>query len=120
LTFGGFYPIGFVGYAYVILFVCFQPPGWAGRLANRHDISFGVYLYAFPIQLLLTAGGVPKLGVLAYVGITVALTVPLALVSWLAVERPALRLKDRGPGRIGRRVPGSPPLSMPEPATEVR
>ena len=119
MGFGGFFPIGFVGYAYVILWLCFRPPGWAGRLTNRHDISYGVYLYAFPIQLLLTAGGVPKLGFLPYVGITVALTVPLALVSWLVIERPVLRLKNRGPGRIGRRVPTPAALSKPQPAAEA-
>jgi peptidoglycan/LPS O-acetylase OafA/YrhL len=105
LALGGFVLIGYVCYAYVILWLCFRAPGWARRLASRHDISYGVYLYAFPIQLLLTACAVPKLGFLPYLGITVALTVPLAMVSWLVVERPALRLKNRGPGRIGGRMP---------------
>ncbi len=112
LAIDGFVLIGDVCFAYVILWLCFRAPVWARRLPGRHDISYGVYLYAFPIQLLLTAYGIPKLGFLPYVAITVALTVPLALMSWLMVERPALRLRNRGPGRIDRRAaaarPGSP------------
>ena len=111
LAIDGFVLIGDVCFAYVILWLCFRAPVWARRLPGRHDISYGVYLYAFPIQLLLTAYGIPKLGFLPYVAITVALTVPLALMSWLMVERPALRLRNRGPGRIDRRRP----LPVPDP-----
>jgi peptidoglycan/LPS O-acetylase OafA/YrhL len=101
------------------LWLCFQAPAWARRLPGGHDISYGVYLYAFPIQLLLTVCGIPELGFLPYVAITVALTVPLALMSWLMVERPALRLKNRGPGRIGRRMPVPATLSERQPVARL-
>ena len=99
LAVGGFHVLGCVGYAYLILFLCLRAPRWSRRVARNNDISFGLYLYAFPVQLLLTVLGVPKLGLLPYIAMTVLLTVPLAIASWLLIEKPALRLKSRGPGR---------------------
>ena len=69
----------------------------AGCASTRHLVW--AYLYAFPVQLPLTVLGVPKLGLLPYIAVTVLLTVPLAIASWLLIEKPALRLKFRGPGR---------------------
>lgn len=76
---------------------------WAGtvipaRWAQRHDISYGVYIYAFPVQVLLE-WYVPSLGVAAHIVLAITLTVPLAWASWLLVERPAMRLKHLGLGR---------------------
>ena len=68
-------------------------------MASKHDFSYGVFLYGFPVQLTLTVLGVPRLGFLPYLALSFIVTVPLAIASWLFVERPALRLKSRGPGR---------------------
>jgi len=58
------------------------------------DFSYGLYLYAFPIQqLVLTLW--PSL---AYPVMTcVTLTIPVALLSWHLIERPLLRWKSSGP-----------------------
>ena len=119
LALGWFLVIGYLCYAYLILWLCFRAPRWSRRIASRHDLSYGVYLYAFPVQLLLTAYGVPKLGFPAYLVITVAVTLPLAIASWLLVERPVLRLKNWGPGRIRRRMPLPAALPEPRPMAEV-
>jgi len=51
------------------------------------DLSYGVYIYAFPIQQVLAAYG--QLNVFtAVLGV-----LPFAVASWFLVERPALRLK---------------------------
>jgi peptidoglycan/LPS O-acetylase OafA/YrhL len=96
---GGFVVLGCICYAYLILWLCLRAPRWTWRIASKNDFSYGLYMYAFPIQLLLTVLGVPKLGLLAYIAVTVLLTVPLAMASWFVIERPALRLKSHGPGR---------------------
>jgi peptidoglycan/LPS O-acetylase OafA/YrhL len=60
-----------------------------GRLPA--DLSYGVYVYAFPAQLLLAQAG--KLTLL-----TAALAViPFAAASWFLVERPAQRLQAGPP-----------------------
>ena len=59
----------------------------AGRFG---DLSYGMYLYAFPVQQVIL-GARPDFGypILA----CMVLTAPLALLSWHLVERPALRWK---------------------------
>ncbi|MDK8176812.1 hypothetical protein QP726_00270 [Micrococcus luteus] len=65
------------------------------RVGAVNDISYGVYIYAFPVQQLLVVvagtGWPVWLHALAALGLTAA----AAWLSWLLVERPALRLAHR-------------------------
>jgi peptidoglycan/LPS O-acetylase OafA/YrhL len=86
------------------------------RAGSFGDLSFGLYLYAFPVQqlVLLLWPGSP-----APILLCLLLTLPLAWLSWRLVERPCLALKpptqSREPpagwrpqdGR-GRRLDGQP------------
>lgn len=56
------------------------------------DISYGVYIYAFPVQQLVIyyQPGVHPLTVLV---ISLPLTIGLAALSWRWIERPMLGLK---------------------------
>ena len=67
------------------------------RLASTNDYSYGLYIYAFPVQVLLALWGVTRRGYLAYAGMGVLATIPLAVASWWLIERPALRLKKWSP-----------------------
>ena len=58
-----------------------------------NDISYGVYVYAFPAQQLLFLVGATERGVGVYFAVSVACTVPLAAASWYLVEAAALRWK---------------------------
>jgi peptidoglycan/LPS O-acetylase OafA/YrhL len=60
-------------------------PGWIAR----HDLSYGVYLYAFPISQAWAR--LTDLPFAAYAAAVVASTVLLAAASWFLIERPALR-----------------------------
>jgi peptidoglycan/LPS O-acetylase OafA/YrhL len=53
------------------------------------DLSYGLYIYAFPVQQILAAHGALSLWA------SVALTLPFAAASWFLVEKPALRFKPR-------------------------
>lgn len=67
------------------------------------DLSYGTYLFAFPAQQAI----VERFGVttpLALFAIATPLVLVVATVSWLCVERPALRLKD--PERSRGSLPG--------------
>ena len=73
----------------------------AGRFG---DLSYGLYLYAFPMQqLVLTFFPQTTLPVI----LCTALTAPLALLSWHLIERPALRW--RAIGRSARPEPAQQP-----------
>jgi peptidoglycan/LPS O-acetylase OafA/YrhL len=87
-------PLLFTGTAYLMLFIAmapglshpsFEPPG---------DISYGVYLYGWPIQQALQA---LFPGVSGWTMLLPALivTCAVAAASWLLVEKPALQLKKR-------------------------
>ena len=69
---------------------------------RRIDLSFGLYIYAFPIQQILTLFAVPTLGLPCYLLTTFALTLAFAAVSWMAIERPSLSLKTF---RFGKQRP---------------
>lgn len=68
------------------------------RLARVHDFSYGLYIYAFPVQHLLYLAGMARYGVLAFAVATAIATTPFAVASWFVVERPALRRSRRRTG----------------------
>jgi peptidoglycan/LPS O-acetylase OafA/YrhL len=58
------------------------------------DYSYGLYLYAFPVQQCLAAMHAPRLGFAAYFVSSFLLALALAAASWHLVERRALGLKS--------------------------
>lgn len=70
------------------------------RIGAVNDISYGIYIYAFPVQQLLAAAGAPQvLGFSGYALLAWLLTLPLAWASWKCVEKPAMRWKALVPSR---------------------
>ncbi|BAX91131.1 acyltransferase family protein [Mycobacterium shigaense] len=65
------------------------------RLRLRTDLSYGVYIYAFPMQQLLIVCGLGGLAPLLFFPVATVATLPLAALSWFLVEKPALSLKSR-------------------------
>ncbi len=65
------------------------------RLRLRTDVSYGVYIYAFPTQQMLTICGLAWLNPVVFFALSVVATLPLALLSWFLVEKPARSLKFR-------------------------
>lgn len=77
----------FIGYA----LLCFGfLTARKGAIAGRwHDYSYGMYIYAFPVMMALGSWR-DWASHLWLAGATALLTVPLAILSWHAAERPAL------------------------------
>lgn len=88
--------------AYVVLYLAYLPMGALADFGRRGDFSYGVYVYAFPVQQAVTAllGGRTAWWVNAAVSFPVVLA--LSALSWHLVEKPALRLKDSPPALLRR------------------
>jgi peptidoglycan/LPS O-acetylase OafA/YrhL len=58
-----------------------------------------VYIYGFLVQQLLSWLGVNRWGYLPYVFVSLVISFAFAWLSWHGIEKHAMSLKDRGPGR---------------------
>jgi peptidoglycan/LPS O-acetylase OafA/YrhL len=66
------------------------------RVGARNDYSYGVYIYAYPVTVLLSIWGATRLGYPLFALVCALATVPFAVASWWAVEKRALSLKRLG------------------------
>lgn len=78
--------------AYLVFCAGALPLGPAGRWLDRNDLSYGTYLYGWPIQQTLVTIS-PTITVAALIATAVPAAVLAGALSWTFVERPALRLK---------------------------
>jgi peptidoglycan/LPS O-acetylase OafA/YrhL/GT2 family glycosyltransferase len=76
------------------------------RLVKTGDYSYGIYIYAFPMQQTI-ASLFPGIDVMAFFVLVCTLTFALAILSWHWVEKPLLSLK---PVRPGPDAPAGGPL----------
>jgi peptidoglycan/LPS O-acetylase OafA/YrhL len=74
------------------------------KLRFNTDISYGVYIYAFPVAQILAGVGMVTAPIPAFILATVVVTLPLATASWFVVEKPALRWKASTQAREPRRI----------------
>jgi peptidoglycan/LPS O-acetylase OafA/YrhL len=65
------------------------------RLRLKTDFSYGVYIYAFPVQQLLVICGLAFLNPFAFAIVATIITLPLAALSWYLIEKPAISMKSR-------------------------
>ena len=61
-------------------------------LCNRTDASFGIYIFAGPVQQTLL-WIFPSISVVALTLTAFAIVLPAAIVSWVVIEKPSLRLR---------------------------
>ena len=80
--------------AYATVWLAARSFGALRGVCNKLDLSFGVYIYAGPIEQALIYA-FPNMHALGIAAMTVALALPLALVSWVVIEWPALQLRHR-------------------------
>lgn len=90
---------GFVMHADALLGVSVAYPTiWTGahlpvRTGSRNDLSYGLYIYGWPVMQVLLLAGAATIGYWLLLPAVFLATLPVAAVSWLFVERPAMRLK---------------------------
>ncbi len=85
-------PFLFVTTAYAAITLALAPSVVAPRLQPRDDLSYGVYLYGWPVQQALHAL-FPAMPATLSIAPALATTLLIAFLSWRLIERPALALK---------------------------
>ncbi len=77
----------------LVLHLVYLPGGPIRRFNNWGDISYGVYIYAFPVQQTL-ALAFPRMSLLAMMASSAVVSCGIGAISWNLLEKRALALKD--------------------------
>jgi len=91
IALGLFYVIAPLPLAYVALTL--GTSRTLSRVGARNDISYGIYIYGFPVEQTMELA-LPGLPLALYLLGSITIATGLAWASWLLVEKPALRLKS--------------------------
>jgi len=77
---------------YLIFYAASSAPSWMKGVGAKNDISYGVYLYAFPLQQLYfsyAATGALPMNPWLSLAVVLPLCIACGWLSWLYVEKPA-------------------------------
>ncbi|MFF0155398.1 acyltransferase family protein [Micromonospora sp. NPDC005203] len=119
LWLGGFFAVGLPAFAYLVLFAAVALPKRLSTISRRHDYTYGIYIYGFPVQQLIALFGGARFGMVGYIVLSLLGALLFAMVSWHLVERPALDFKTgsgRARHRTTRRAANLGTLPIPGPA----
>ncbi|WP_310600146.1 acyltransferase [Desulfobulbus sp.] len=94
---------------YCILYLAYIPSGIVRKYNDLGDFSYGIYVYAFPVQQSVAAL-IPGVSVPVMMLYSSVVTLTLAVLSWSFVEKKALHLKE---GWLNHRTSFAFPLCMP-------
>lgn len=84
-------PVFFIALSVAVFSAAFYVPGFSMQTLGANDISYGVYIYNMPIVNFLIFTQYLH-GVSALI-VALLMTMLLGVLSWLVIEKPALRLK---------------------------
>ena len=90
-------------YPYLVIYAALARPCTERFTRPIGDLSYGVYLYAFPVQQAVIAWHDRPIGPEHLTVVATPIVLACAALSWWAIERPALLLK--GPRRRSRGLP---------------
>jgi peptidoglycan/LPS O-acetylase OafA/YrhL len=86
----------FVGYSillpYLVFYIAYIPGGRIRNFNKAGDYSYGIYIYAFPVQQSI-AELIPNISVFGMVCLSFIITFILAYFSWHFVEKKFLKMK---------------------------
>ena len=98
-----FHTIYHLSIAYIVFYLAYVPAGFIRKYNLIGDYSYGIYIYAFPVQQSLAAL-IPGISVLYMFMSSAAVTILLAGISWHAVEKRTLDLKENFVSQIKSRL----------------
>lgn len=79
-------------FTWFVLHLVYLPKGIVRKYNRLGDYSYGIYIYAFPVQQLLISI-FPELSTLKFTIYSLTITIALAIFSWHQIEKSVLRLK---------------------------
>lgn len=88
-----FDPLFYIAFGYWIIFLALYPPLHIRRWNASADYSYGIYIFAFPIQQVVASWFGVAASPLVSFALAYPLTLAMAVVSWRLVESRALKLK---------------------------
>ena len=81
--------------SYLAFYIAFHPGIKLSGFAKKGDLSYGMYLYAWPVQQTLTYFFYKHLNPLLLFLLAVPVTYLLAWLSWHYIEKTFLKLKNK-------------------------
>ncbi len=88
-----FFIIYYLVLAYLLFYIVYVPKGAIRKFNQLGDYSYGMYIYAYPVQQSLVAL-YPNLGIFAMVSISFIVTLIFSILSWHFIEKRALGMKN--------------------------
>ena len=79
---------------YIVLYGVYHPRLVIRRWSEGADYSYGLYIYAYPVQQTLIWATEMK-SPLLHIAASLVITLGFAMLSWHFIEEPALKLKNR-------------------------
>lgn len=79
---------------YIVFWFVFEQKIPVQNAGKYGDFSYGIYIYGFPVQQTIVYFMDNRVNVLEMIVLSFLFTIPLAIFSWFAVEKKALKLKD--------------------------
>ncbi len=90
---GFLYQVWHIVFPYILIsFALLLPFSWFSKFG---DFSYGIYIYAFPVQQALVHFLYPGMGVRRFMVYSFFITLTLSILSWHFIEKPALSLKKK-------------------------
>jgi len=88
-----FFVVYILSTAYILFYLAYVPSGVVRKYNRLGDYSYGIYIYAFPVQQSIAAL-FPGISILQMILISAIVTTLLAILSWHLLERRSLKLKE--------------------------
>gem|GEM_PF-82237 len=94
-------PVSICAVAIMVLSLASLPAGWLRTFTNRTDLSYGIYITAWPITQLLVER-IPGLAPIPLTILVLVMAAVCAAASWTFIEKPMINLRPRLMQRLNR------------------
>lgn len=84
---------------YILFYFAYIPKGIIRNFNKIGDYSYGIYIYAFPIQQIVIYN-YPTISFPMFVAISIITTLLFSVLSWHFVEKPVLNFKKKVSPRL--------------------